>query len=273
VTRFGNSDCSGEGELDVIPDVYGALRGLRSFKLDEKTGYLTGVYFTIRWTEGEQTARCLQTESAAKVVPPHVMYPLTNLAARVTATRNSTIGYDIDGEVATLRKGHNPVVCPGLARGDHGCGFYAQHGSKEPPLHYTQGVVEMYGQVELGPSGLRSSKAKLVALVRPGGRWSMAHRNVVTNDQISRGHEMRLSELLDEVAADEEAETRRVRQVDRTTASLLAANERARTAREHLAMWDSHTKWLYPNVPQYLTLDAMLAAHPVPSLDHLFEED
>jgi len=282
--RFGDESCSGMGEMDVVPDVYGALRGLRSFDLDRDTGYLTGVYFKVRWVEGDMEAQCLQTMTA-KVTPVHAMYPLARYAQRA-AGRPDHRGYDFRDGVPALKEDHSPAPCPGLARGDHGCGFYAQHGDKMPPKHYVSGVVEMFGQIELGPLGLRSSKARLVALARPEA-FGTRPANLSVNSRAVERYQEQLSAALDaqpvppnpwwanvkHLGAHERAMEKWKTRLDNVSKWLLDSQERETEATHDLEMWDSTTKWLYPTVPQFESLDSMLEAYPVPPLDHLFKED
>ena len=264
--RFGIEACSNKGEMEIVPDVLGALRGIRSFQLDDKTGYLTGVIFHQRWTEGIMEAQCLQTkvESRFESDPGVLRFrPKSNAYIR---------GHDfVDGQ-PVIKKGARPADCPGLARGNHGCGFYAYHGQRSPGMHYASGVVEMFGQVELGPLGVRSSKARLIALLRPDV-YGMRPETLRISGKHVESHQNMLSKLLDErPASGTEAYEKWQAKLDLQSRYLIGAQRKEAQAARDLAMFDQSTRWLYPNTPVFDSMESMLAEFPVPPLDHLFEE-
>lgn len=106
----------------------GTIRGLRAFRLDGN-GFLTGVSWQAPWHVGENLAQCFrnQPSSVTQPQPPH----------------------DLNDE------------CP--------CGFYSyfaeQHANSwDGKFNTVVGVVEGYGRCIIGANGMRTSKARILAL-------------------------------------------------------------------------------------------------------------
>lgn len=113
----------------------GAITAIRGWRVEEDRtsphfGLLSALFRKSFWTEGENIADCVSME-------PLGMY--------------------------------RPVLspCPGICEDHHGCGFYGYHKSAYVNAMLgapVWGVVSMYGRVEVGTNGVRSSKAKILAL-------------------------------------------------------------------------------------------------------------
>ena len=121
-------------EFQITP-----LRAVRAFRVTEM-GHLKSIHYAHMWKVGENTATCDWDE----------IYKHRRLVADV-----ETYEHDM---------------------GEHTCGFYSfLDGSKD---YYTpgrvEGVVEAYGHVYLYSRGLRSSKARIVALCVPRENGVMA---------------------------------------------------------------------------------------------------
>lgn len=146
-STVGRADCGGDAEID-IPDYMGALYGLRGW-WNVSQGYLRALHLPQVWTPGENTAYCLE----ARKLP--------------FGSGDPGIGFTFnDRGVPTVRGGWEKTLCPGVAVDKHGCGFYAYHREYGlSPSGNVWGVIAMYGDVEIGPLGMRSSRARIVALL------------------------------------------------------------------------------------------------------------
>ena len=239
--------CGGGPELK-IPDVYGSLRGIRVWNMtSHDTPWLCGVTFSQRWHDGENIAQCFSTTRIGGTEGPgyHGLHYETNNGAIIPER-----GYEF---------GHG---CPGVARGNHGCGFFANHGARTPGYRgYVIGVIDMYGDVELGPVGLRSSKARIVALQRP------AHSTWRTNE-------------LTKTIAQCKAELRHMVIPDSGTSiaeglrnMIAAAEAQMAMHTRNLERFHAMTRARYPDIPVYPDRQSMMKAWPVPDLEYLVGDD
>lgn len=272
-----DQNCGGGPEIEV-PDVYGALLGLRKWRMDED-GWLVGITFPERWTPGENEARCLSLtyEEPDDERPTRFIFLHTHLPGK----RGKPYYLDDDGRFQPAEGYVVGEGCPGVARGNHGCGYYARHGARRE-IGYPgdlEGLVEMYGQVELGPTGLRSSKARIIALVEPHEPY----------------HVRKAGQVLEQVR--EEVQTiqarwpwwRRalvwrlthedVKAMQQDIAKLAVLLTEARSARQEIAAWEQECQRFREEVaprygvPIYATTAEMLEHYDFADLTYLCQED
>lgn len=259
--------CGGGPEIEV-PDVLGALRGLRVWKMSED-GYLHGVTYPERWEPGENEARCLvfRSDEDKRVLMSYSLFAEVpyqiNERGRVEPREGFSIGHG----------------CPGVARGNHGCGFFAKHGARLRVSGYNgpvTGVVEMYGQVELGPEGLRSSKARIVALVRPDptpeetatiAKWLDEARSVLA--QAPRVPTWAYALLW--IKEVREAFMTRREKIRELSHAIRDAEEVLESYDRLVSRFETETRRIY-GVPVYDSVDEMLKAHPVADLTYMVRE-
>jgi hypothetical protein len=127
------------GKTDV-PFFTGRLVGLRSFAVTD-SGYLTGVTYKAKWTDGDNEAKC-------------ALYDPTFEAENGT-TAPRTVEGDEPHQVASLN-------CS--------CGHYAYFDGNDNEFNHgvnVEGLIEAWGKVTIGEKGFRASQARIAALVVP----------------------------------------------------------------------------------------------------------
>lgn len=269
-----DQDCGGGPEINV-PDVYGALTGLRKWRVDED-GWLVGITFPERWVPGENEARCLSLslEEVSPDAPAAYVFLHSHLPGR-----GRPYYLDDDGKFQPAEGYLAGEDCPGVAKGNHGCGFYARHGARKEVGYPgdVEGLVEMYGQVELGPTGLRSSKARIIALASPGEPYHVrkARHNLGQIKRAAKAIQARWPwwrrSMVWRITNDAIKEMRQ----DLATLGVLQTD--ARLAQDEIASWEQECERFREvtadryNVPVYPSVGAMLKAHPVEDLTYLTE--
>lgn len=248
----GESGHQGLGDFRV-PDSTQPLRGYRKWRMTPE-GHLAGVNYPQRWTPGVNTAMCNLMQTV-RIVPRNlgpVFY-----AAGLGWHENE------DGMLSPAT-GYERAPCPGIARENHGCGFYARHGGR---LQYeagtdfaVSGVVDCWGQVEFGPHGIRCEHASIVALCQFALR-------AATERSILRG-ETKLDEMTEMLHRPEVLGS-----TDPTTMLELAVQ--VDIMREHLdELKSGPARWAavrerFPDVPVFETEAEMLEAFEVPDYTSL----
>lgn len=248
MSYHGDAGHTGLGEV-TIPDGVEPVRGYRKWHMLGQ--HLTGTSYHQIWTEGVNRANCYRTTfDKASRMDQKTVYYLSEDQAGVGIGGYLLIAED--GELVP-RPGFTYAPCPGIARDDHGCGFYARQGAKleyEPGDKagaYTRrvsGVVDMWGQVELGPEGVRAQYAKIVALTE----YTLPER---TQEQIDQKED-----VLDTL----DPRSERYEDLCLELARLYSPS----------FQWDE-VILNYPNVPTFATEAEMLEAYPVPDLRYLYE--
>lgn len=154
-----DNSTAGRGRVILDPidgrSAIGSLYGHRLWRMDDE-GWLTGDYVRAKWAPGVNEARCYQTSIA--------------MSGQRPAFQEGSKGpaYDFSTFEPAILEGWEPAACPGVAVGDHGCGFYVRTGNRyNSNFAHVRGVVEAWGDVEFGYQGFRATRARIVALLKP----------------------------------------------------------------------------------------------------------
>lgn len=255
---------TGRGELVVDPfeqdKAIGTLFGHRVWRVCSHGGWLKGHYFQAKWMPGENTARCLQAKSKPGFVSttPHF-------------ESGSQGPYDYSGIEPVLKPAFVEKDCPGIARGDHGCGFYVRVSERfaargESPYPILRGCVEAWGQVELGDKGFRASKARIVALVKP------AYDPALVEDLIHRENDIRymsreVAKLVDHLYG--RADIDHMEALEKRIDTAKKINERKTRP---VRMWPEVVR-RYPDAEVFETEAEMLEAYPPTDLTPFLKEE
>lgn len=245
--RWWDGGHTGEGEYKV-PDIIGALRGHRLWRIDDD-GWLVGTHFKVRWNEGENTARCLQARIESQLFSGSVPYQPGPVG----------VSYDDDGQPFFL-PGFSPVKCPGIARGDHGCGFFVRHEQHYYHMTYepgVRGIVEGWGRVEMGTMGFRAEKARIVALLKPRLDWREWFQ--------MRRLRAEMNELVASLPTAPSDEIEEIERKIRTKSDFYGRVSRA------VRLWPKVVE-KYPNTPVYGELSDMIRDFPCPDPRRLLED-
>jgi hypothetical protein len=248
------------GEIVVDPfekeNGYGSLFGHRVWRVGED-GWLTGHYFAAKWLPGENAARCLQVTGAATGVPFFPYFMPGNRSA-----------YDFSGEEPVLLPGFVPKDCPGVATGDHGCGFYVRTSERfrdGGAWPIVRGVCEAWGQVELGDKGFRASKARITALLKPT-LDDETREDVATRANDIKFLKREISKLAQSLYG--RADIDQMESLERRLETARKINERKTRP---IRTWPLIVK-RYPDAHVFDDEDSMLAWWPPTDLSRLLEE-
>lgn len=254
------SNYSGKGEA-AVPDVVGALTGIRVWRIGDD-GTLLGAFMPSPWGPGVNTAQCFHTER----IRVHSVFGLGDTDGRPWFDKHGVPHLPTNWEWSRS--------CPGVARSNSGCGFYAATGNSKPRgiTGDVVGVVEMWGNVEFGPLGLRASKARIVAVVDPfpdgdvqtpriKEEWTQAHNEwleVVHNPPM--WYQAWSGRYLDW----------KVRK-DKTLFRLKRLSD------DYTHNRDAYKRYLkfrekYGHLAMFPTVDALLSEYPCPPLTDLWNE-
>lgn len=252
----GERGHGGLGEFRV-PDGINPIRGYRKFGLSPD-GWLRGVSFPQRWLPGINEAHCHLARPVKGVVPP----PQSRSIRFHGWGGGLGVRADENGDLV-LAEGFERAACPGVARDNHGCGFYARHGGKLQYHMYgydftVSGVVDMWGQVELGPDGVRAQFARIVALKAYEIRET-TQRGIDRHAELLAAAEKELAEA--EEGDDWPALAARVDK-ERDQVTLLSSGP---------GRWETAAT-RYAEIPVFQSDDEMLEAFPVPDLTKLVLE-
>lgn len=262
--RGWDEDCGGGPEVE-IPDVIGSLRGLRTWRI-HNDGYLHGITYPERWTSGVNVARCLSVtsddDSHQPTYPPafSINSPFILLDGKIQPARGTMFGWG----------------CPGVARGNHGCGFFAVHGRTTSGYNgEITGVIDAFGQVELGPKGFRCEKARIVALTKPPlnphhvdiTKKAIAHARTRLEEEKGFVSVLRSMRSFRTIRADLKRRQRHIQQMQQSLENaerdlwLYNANVVKR--------FDYVVSKHYPDAVLFDTIPEMLAEFPTPSLEYM----
>lgn len=256
----------GRGEIVVDPlneaAAIGTLFGHRVWVVAPEGGWLTGHYFTAKWLPGENTAMCLQARNTT-VQSYSMMSPFFR--------GGNASAYDFSGETPVLKDGFEPKECPGIARGDHGCGFYVRvnerfSAGRESPWPIVRGCVEAWGQVELGDKGFRASKARIVALLKP------AYDPALVADLCHREQDIRYMSREVKKLADhlyDRADIDHMEALEKRIDTAKKINERKTRP---IRMWPEVVR-RYPDAEVFETEAEMLEAYPPTDLTPFLKEE
>lgn len=249
----GEKGHGGLGDF-VVPDGINPVRGYRKFSLSPE-GWLRGVSFPQRWVPGVNEAHCHLARPIKGVTPP----PQARAPFFLGWSNGLGVVQDEHGQLV-LANGFEHAPCPGVARDNHGCGFYARHGGKLDYDMYgydftVSGVVDMFGQVEMGPQGVRAQYARIVAL-----------KAYQVRETTQRGIDRHMDLLVDAERKLCDAEE------DDDWPALAARVDKERDM--VLLLSSGPSRWetamtRYPEVPVFESDDEMLEAFEVPDLTQL----
>lgn len=235
-------DCTGY-ELAI-----GAVTGLRYFTVD-KLGRLRGKTFSAVWRPGENTAAC----HAGSEVMQMTQALNRQIAAMFRSYNLSPVSVSdppLPSQPAMKSGHHVPVEkC--------GCGFWAftDHDYKYGASEDVAGVVEGHGRTLIGTKGFRVEKAEIVALRVPSKGWRHWQFWAVFYAVTCAGN----------VRTAVTSNALWVTIVGAVLAAVMLAFL-VRTVVFRRYSEDPRAELLrrnYPNVHQYPTVKAMLAAHPL----------
>jgi len=261
----GHSGHTGKGGFHV-PDGFEPIRGYRKFNMLGQ--WLVGCSYPERWRPGVNEARCMQLAiQPGSQLPNMPLFSDAQLKWPGVGPGKQLL-FAEDGHLVPA-PGLTYAKCPGIARENHGCGFYARHGAKleydgkNPRLtgfpRRITGVVDLWGQIELGAQGVRAQYAQIVALTE----YVMPD---ITRTQIEA--KANLVEALRAVTTTGMGSW----MLHSHDQKILAAELQLAALHEPEFQWPE-VKRNYPDVPVFATEEEMLEAFPVPNLDYLYEEE
>lgn len=249
------------GEITVDPfegkSAIGSLFGHRVWRVGDD-GWLTGHYFPAKWLPGENTAKCLQIVGSRPTGVP--FFP--------TFIPSTSGAWDYSGDEPVLNEGYQSKDCPGVARGDHGCGFYVrttEHYRDGAAWPIVRGVCEAWGQVELGDKGFRAQKARITALLRPVID-EQTKDDIQTRNAEIKYLKRKISKLAQSLYG--RADIDKMEQYEGRLATALKINDRKTKA---VRMWPLIVK-RYPDAALFDDEAEMLAWWPPTDLSRLLEE-
>jgi len=257
----GDSKHTGKGEF-VIPDGIEPIRGYRKFQMIGN--HLHGLAFPDRWNTGVNEARCM-TMTFDRNVQYDAVQVFFSEAEKRKAGRAGPGGACViadDGRLVPA-PGYTYAECAGLARNNHGCGYYARHGanlSYDPPNRKSAfpgrvtGLIEAWGAIEIGEEGFRAQYARIIALTE----HEIPEKTQIEIDR----KEMELDTLRPGAFQSYEDYEAEIADIQLDLARLYAPSFRWLEVRK-----------TYKDIPMFPTEEAMLEAFPVPNLKYLYEED
>ena len=148
------------GEFTGIPFVAGDVRGVRTWEVDPLGRLISPSYKTV-WTPGENVAACKKDQGGTWMTFNSFAF-----------ARPFTVGYGDDVKIQkadpdpTTTKGqpkHTQAKCS--------CGFYAYSNGRNDYHEYgVTGVIQGFGETQLGTRGFKCAKATILALHVPAGK-------------------------------------------------------------------------------------------------------
>lgn len=162
-----------------IPFVAGDVRGVRTWSVDPLGRLISPSYRTV-WTPGENAASCKKDEGAGI---------WGNMTFRLT-TNNYFIGDA--GTVKVEKADPDPTTTkgkPAHSQANCTCGFYAySNGTNDYADYGVTGVIQGYGETQLGTRGFKCAKATILAVHIPAHKGKKLKNNVVSskNDHYER---------------------------------------------------------------------------------------
>jgi hypothetical protein len=157
------------GKFSGIPFVAGDVRGVRSWSVDPLGRLISPSYRTV-WTPGENVAACKRDEGTG-------LWGNMTLRFTTSAFLGEPVAIEKDDPDSTTTK-----VKPIHVQEKCSCGFYAySNGVNEYTEYGLTGVIQGYGQTQLGTRGFKSQKARVLALHIPTRREKKSGKRVVSS--------------------------------------------------------------------------------------------
>lgn len=185
-------------EFSGLPFVAGDVRGIRSWDVDPMGRLISPTYKSV-WTPGENAAECKKKDYASGGwIIPSTFFSYDDSALRRVvglSPKPSTVTVSSISEAA-VEKPEPPE--PPHTQAACSCGFYAYSNGYNDYADDTRltGVIQGYGETQLGTRGFKCSKARVVALHIPSKVGKLGRRQV-TNEA---GHFARVRDNYPNVA-------------------------------------------------------------------------